>query len=71
MLPKSTPIPPSGPNDRRSNLPPPPPAFLKSTFYNSKIHFGMLPKGVPIPPSGPNRPIFPPPPPPPPDPLST
>ena len=56
MLPKGVPIPPSGPSQRTSDYPPPPPR-ASSVILNkqSKINFGILPKGVPIPPSGPSR----------------
>lgn len=54
-LPKSVPIPPSGPSGGETPNTPP----LRSSTEFQKGHFGKLPKG-PVPPSGPSDPGCPP-----------
>lgn len=55
MLPKGTPVPPSGPSGSTSDRPIPPSGLSKPSPPISRPNFGMLPKGTPIPPSGPSR----------------
>ncbi|TXG59058.1 hypothetical protein EZV62_016887 [Acer yangbiense] len=59
MLPKNTPLPPSGPSRGTSDPPPPP----RTNFYSNSWNFRMLPKNTPLPPSGPSRGTSDPPPP--------